>query len=743
MLLNEDTLRQNRRTRPTQSKINLIFIAVITFAFCTDCSYMQPQDGNTNLDFAQENHPDFVALANRLDSVRQVLKIPGMSAAVVRDQELVWASGFGYADLETQTAAAPDTPYGLASVTKPIAAVLIMQLVEQGAINLDVPVSQYGVDAGDRGVTVRHLLTHTSEGKPGTTHAYNGDRYALLGGVIEGATRKSFAELLSKNILLPLDMKSTALNPISSWGAASSKPIEDFMLMSGLGAGYQHFPDVYSRLAQPYQFDQDFNIIPGKYHTHHNPAAGLISSAADLAKFDIALDQGELLEDTTIKEMFAPAFSTYRSRQDLMYGLGWYAQDFEGLRLNWHSGRWPPSTSALYLKVPEMNLTFIVLANTDNLTVPFKGIGNGDVSQSALAQSFFHYLVYPELLGKSLPEIEWSVSDQELVQQLSKVDNAEARRFLERELWSFRQVYASVGRYDQADTLLEVNLRVYPHSNFRRDELYTSLAGDFHLVPPSMPASSFVWLSWGTAAWILMITISIGIMAPRMFKAENISRYGKIIWLGATLVLGPIALLLQAITTQSRSSKTLTNWQLALRASVLCMTGYTIAWIPALTLLMSLGTEPHPLAILGTTYMIPFLVGLCLVRIPLQAHHPGERFKRELKRSILAEVITFNLGFAILFSLTWLFSSQVLTAIPRATSPFFWVMLSLIAVVGVVLLLPLQYWMIRRGCRAPSDQASNTAKLTLLPTLRASWAALLATLLIMIAALAATVSMVA
>ena len=65
-----------------------------------------------------------------LETIRQTLNIPGMSAAVVHDQELIWAKGFGYADLENQIPATPDTPYGLASVTKPVAAVLIMQLVE-------------------------------------------------------------------------------------------------------------------------------------------------------------------------------------------------------------------------------------------------------------------------------------------------------------------------------------------------------------------------------------------------------------------------------------------------------------------------------------------------------------------------------------------------------------------------------------------------------------------------------------
>ena len=66
-----------------------------------------------------------------------MLKIPGMLVALVQDQQVIWAKGFGYADLENQVLATANTPYGLASVTKPITAVLIMQLVEEGIVDLD------------------------------------------------------------------------------------------------------------------------------------------------------------------------------------------------------------------------------------------------------------------------------------------------------------------------------------------------------------------------------------------------------------------------------------------------------------------------------------------------------------------------------------------------------------------------------------------------------------------------------
>ena len=84
--------------------------------------------------------------------------------------------------------------------------------------------------------------------------------------------------------------------------------------------------------------------VPGMAEIYHCPAAGLLSSVTDLAAFDIALDRGLLLKPETQAQMFTPAYSTYQGRADLQYGLGWYVQDFDGLRLLWHTGRWPPST---------------------------------------------------------------------------------------------------------------------------------------------------------------------------------------------------------------------------------------------------------------------------------------------------------------------------------------------------------------------------------------------------------------
>lgn len=263
--------------------------------------------------------------SHALETMRRALGVPGMAAAVVSDGRVVFAEGFGYADVDDGVPAEPSTPFGLASVTKPIAASLIMGLVEDGLIDLDAPVASYGVTVlGDRGVTVRHLLTHTSEGEPGTRHEYNGDRYGLLGGVIEGATGRTFAELLSERILVPVGMDDTALNPLNNWGGPSVSGLEDFGRVLGWGENFEHYPDVYRRLATPYQFGDRYEIVPGMYHLFHNPAAGLVSSVSDLAAFDIALDRGEIVTQETLTEMTSPAVPTRPGRTDLNYGLGWY-----------------------------------------------------------------------------------------------------------------------------------------------------------------------------------------------------------------------------------------------------------------------------------------------------------------------------------------------------------------------------------------------------------------------------------
>jgi CubicO group peptidase (beta-lactamase class C family) len=101
----------------------------------------------------------------------RTLTFPALSAGIVKDQELVWAKSFGFANLEERITATPGTPYHLASLTKPFAAAIIMQLVEEGTLSLDDPVSEYGVYLESPGtIRVKHLLSMTSDGNPGEAY---------------------------------------------------------------------------------------------------------------------------------------------------------------------------------------------------------------------------------------------------------------------------------------------------------------------------------------------------------------------------------------------------------------------------------------------------------------------------------------------------------------------------------------------------------------------------------------------
>ena len=84
-------------------------------------------------------------LEHELESLRSRLRIPGMSAAIAEGTNIIWTSGFGMANHERSIAAGPDTIYHLASMTKPFASVIVLQLADEGRLSLDDPVSRFGI----------------------------------------------------------------------------------------------------------------------------------------------------------------------------------------------------------------------------------------------------------------------------------------------------------------------------------------------------------------------------------------------------------------------------------------------------------------------------------------------------------------------------------------------------------------------------------------------------------------------
>ena len=119
-----------RRIRGNPMKYKILILLFFSFSIVA-FGFGGPYNSSRSELRISEIEDNFEQFTAYMEFVRNTLKIPGMSAAVLQDQELVWAVGFGYADIEKKIVASRDTPYGLASVSKPIASVLMMQLVEE------------------------------------------------------------------------------------------------------------------------------------------------------------------------------------------------------------------------------------------------------------------------------------------------------------------------------------------------------------------------------------------------------------------------------------------------------------------------------------------------------------------------------------------------------------------------------------------------------------------------------------
>lgn len=296
----------------------------------------------------------------QVEDLRVRLKVPGMSAAIIKDQKVVWAKGFGFADLEKKIPATPDTLFHLASLTKTFGATMIMQLVEQGKLSLDEPISRYSPDFKDDSVKIKHLISHTASGKPGERFQYNGGNYEHLDKVIEKKTGKQFTQLVVETFIDPVGMMNSVpyhnvVVDADKWIASFGKERLD---------RYQKNLEAF---AQPYTYYGAGEIVHTSYpgRSYNGSAASLLSTVLDMAKYDIAIDRHMFLKKETQEKVWTPFVSNSGAR--LPHGLGWFVADYHGLKLVWHYGHWGTGFSAFYLKVPEKNLSVIMLANSESL----------------------------------------------------------------------------------------------------------------------------------------------------------------------------------------------------------------------------------------------------------------------------------------------------------------------------------------------------------------------------------------
>lgn len=296
----------------------------------------------------------------------EALKIPGLAVAFYKD-DFTWSKGFGYADLENKVPATPQTRFRLASVTKPMTAVAILKLEQDGKLKLDEEVQKYVPYFPKKKwpVTIRLLLGHLSgishyrqdnelhlkthhttrqavdifkdwdlEAEPSTKYRYTSYGYNLLGAVIEGASGQSYGQYMTEHIWNPLGMDHTVMD------------IADDIIPNRTN-GYRRingkiknaeFVDISSRFA----------------------GGGTLSTVIDLLKFSRGLDAGKIISHETQKRMYASMKT--KNKRITGYGMGWSPDFFSGFWNVAHGGG-QAGTSTYLLRFPGENFAVAVACN--------------------------------------------------------------------------------------------------------------------------------------------------------------------------------------------------------------------------------------------------------------------------------------------------------------------------------------------------------------------------------------------
>ena len=386
------TIRRHRRVREARLSPTILALALLA---CVGIRGARAEHGGSAASVTDEARArDF---AEHVDSLRQALRIPGLAMVVLRNTTVLLARGYGFADVERRVAVTPETPFNIASVSKPIAAVVALRLVEWGILDLDRPMHRYsgfaefcdavraqgGIFFGDyacpsESLTLRHVLSMTANGRPGTRFWYNPPSFSWASRPMAEVAGRPFSVLVDSLVFQPAGMTHSAR-------IHRALPLR---------------AEVAAALATPYHRDSTGQLVPSDPPPPQGDGAagGVIASAMDLARFDIALTEDRLLSPASRERMWTPGRGD--SGKVLPYGLGWFVADHRSRHLAWHTGLWEGRYSALYLKVlataPAERLTLILLANSDGLQWESR-LDEAAIERSPFARAFL--TAYPARAG--------------------------------------------------------------------------------------------------------------------------------------------------------------------------------------------------------------------------------------------------------------------------------------------------------------------------------------------------------
>jgi CubicO group peptidase (beta-lactamase class C family) len=332
--------------------------------------------------------------------------IAGAAVAVVKDGQLFFAEGYGYADLENKIPVDPGrTMFKIGSLTKLFTWTAVMQLVEQGKLDLDADINTYLdfsiPDTYPQPITLKHLMAHTSGFEdihadlvkwdeadlapprewlashiparvrpPGEVAAYSNYNAALAGYIVARASGQSYSEYVQEHILTPLGMNSTT-------------------------AQYPTPPQLRAQESVGYMYEDAYRIFPQLLTPEDLFPAGVMrASATDMARFMImhlqdgfsgdAATEIRILNETTAQQMHGTLFAPHPRILGNAYGF--FGFDDNGQRVIGHSGSGEPMESMLLL-LPDQNIGVFVAYNS---------LGAGELNRQhfGFQRAFFdHY--YP------------------------------------------------------------------------------------------------------------------------------------------------------------------------------------------------------------------------------------------------------------------------------------------------------------------------------------------------------------
>ncbi len=299
----------------------------------------------------------------------QKQKIPGVSLAVIRDGQLIYAKGYGFANVEHQVPVKPETIFQSGSVGKQFTSMAVMMLVEEGKIALEDKINKYFPDAPAEwnNITVRHLLTHTSgmtdypkdfnfradyteddiykriktvplAFQPGEKWAYSNLGYVTLGVLINRVTGKFYGDFLKERVFNPLSMTTARI-------------ISEADIIPNRAAGYV--------LDKGELKNQEW-VSP----TLNTTADGaLYLTVLDMAKWEAALNGEKLLKKSSFEQMWTSV--KLNGGATPKYGFGWSLAEVNGKRIIEHGGAWQGFKSMI-TRFPEDKLTIVIFANLIN-----------------------------------------------------------------------------------------------------------------------------------------------------------------------------------------------------------------------------------------------------------------------------------------------------------------------------------------------------------------------------------------